>query len=113
MYLKSGNFLLGLLKANLGLVVLSCSPLQIQRQTVTFSRSLVLLLTNCPQLSLTFVKPLPTHFQVVSSSLVVLLQLDFHVLGLGQFHVGLVVHLLQGGELLQHLLAVIFVLVGD
>ena len=57
--------------------------------------------------------PFSAHLEVVCGPLVVLLELDLHVLGLDELHVGLVVHLLQGSEVLQQLLAVLFVLIRD
>ena len=57
--------------------------------------------------------PFSAHLEVVCGPLVVLLELDLHVLGLDELHVGLVVHLLQRRELLQHLLAVLLLLRRD
>ena len=65
-----------------------------------------------PQVSV-IVSPFSAHLQVVGRSLVILLEFYLDVLGLDQLHAGLVIHLLQGGQVLQQLLAVVLVLVGD
>ena len=57
--------------------------------------------------------PLSAHLKVVVGSLQVILELELHVLGLDELHAGLVVVVLQGSQVLQQLLAVLLVLVGD
>ena len=104
---------MGLLEADLGLVVLGGGPLQVQSQSVALRPGLVLLLSRDPQLTLTLVKtemkmalliihqvsvilsPFSAHLQVVCGSLIILLELYLDVLGLDKLHTGLVVHLLQ------------------
>ena len=57
--------------------------------------------------------PFSAHLKVIVCSLKIFLQLHLHVLGLDQLHAGLVVVVLERGEVLQQLLAVFFVFVGD
>ena len=57
--------------------------------------------------------PFSAHLQVIRGSLVILLELYFDIFGLDELHTGLVIHLLQRGEILKKLLAVLLVLVGD
>ena len=63
----------------------------------------------CPPVTI----PFSAHLQVIRGSLVILLELYFDIFGLDELHAGLVIHLLQRGEILEKLLAVLLVLVGD